>query len=248
MRSATRSTSSAPTRRPATILKTSLHDFEGDKTYTEKLGHNFPLNKTFAEVKPADYDAVYVAGGRGPEYIRIDKRVQAIIRHFHETDKPIFTICHGVQVLMAVPETIRGKEVAALRILRAGGDGGRRQLHRRAADRRACRRQARLGQGLAGPRRVHARMPEGARHRDPPRRAGAEGEGGLSKRAPLHSRRERAWRCGISATTRTFEGRLTQTSADKGDEVPALFRQTRRAERRDLGLDSAASLRNCVAA
>jgi putative intracellular protease/amidase len=45
----------------------------------------------------AGYDAVYVAGGRGPEYIRIDKRVQAIVRHFHEADKPIFTICHGVQ-------------------------------------------------------------------------------------------------------------------------------------------------------
>jgi protease I len=72
------------------------------------------VNKTFSEVKPEEYDAVYVAGGRGPEYIRIDKRVQAIVRHFHETGKPIFTICHGVQVLMAVPETIRGKEVAAL--------------------------------------------------------------------------------------------------------------------------------------
>ena len=72
------------------------------------------LTKTFSRSTPADYDAVYVAGGRGPEYIRIDKRVQAIIRHFHQADKPIFTICHGVQVLMAVPETIRGKKVAAL--------------------------------------------------------------------------------------------------------------------------------------
>lgn len=103
-----------PDKKAGEILKTSLHDFEGDKTYTEKPGHNYILSKTFASVKPADYDAVYVAGGRGPEYIRIDKRVQAIVRHFHEADKPIFTICHGVQVLMAVPETIRGKEVAAL--------------------------------------------------------------------------------------------------------------------------------------
>jgi protease I len=103
-----------PDRKAGDVLKTSLHDFEGDQTYTEKLGHNYILNKTFAEVDPAEYDAVYVAGGRGPEYIRIDKRVQAIVRHFHETDKPIFTICHGVQVLMAVPETIRGKKVAAL--------------------------------------------------------------------------------------------------------------------------------------
>ena len=103
-----------PDKKAGEILKTSLHDFEGDKTYTEKLGHNYILSKSFSAVKPQSYDAVYVAGGRGPEYIRIDKRVQAIIRYFHEADKPIFTICHGVQVLMAVPETIRGKEVAAL--------------------------------------------------------------------------------------------------------------------------------------
>ena len=96
------------------MLRTSLHDFEGDQRYTEKLGHNYILNKTFADVNPADYDAVYAAGGRGPEYIRIDKRVQAIVRHFHESDKPIFTICHGVQVLMAAPESIRGRQVAAL--------------------------------------------------------------------------------------------------------------------------------------
>src|SRR4051812_21507104 len=103
-----------PDRKAGEILKTSLHDFEGDKTYTEKPGHNFPLKKSFSDVKPEDYDAVYVAGGRGPEYIRINKRVQEIIRYFHKAEKPIFTICHGVQVLMAVPETIRGKEVAAL--------------------------------------------------------------------------------------------------------------------------------------
>jgi protease I len=103
-----------PDRKAGEILKTSLHDLEGDKTHTEKPGHNYILSKGFSSVKPAKYDAVYVAGGRGPEYIRIDKRVQAIVRHFHEADKPIFTICHGVQVLVAVPETIRGREVAGL--------------------------------------------------------------------------------------------------------------------------------------
>ncbi len=103
-----------PDKKSGAILKTSLHDFEGDQTYTEKLGHNVILNKTFAKADPADYDAVYCAGGRGPEYIRIDKRVQAIVRHFHEADKPIFTICHGVQILIAVDGVVRGKEVAAL--------------------------------------------------------------------------------------------------------------------------------------
>ncbi len=103
-----------PDKKAGDVLKTSLHDFEGHQTYTEKLGHDYILNKTFAEVNPADYDAVYAAGGRGPEYIRIDKRVQALVRHFHETGKPIFTICHGVQILIAVDGVVRGKEVAAL--------------------------------------------------------------------------------------------------------------------------------------
>jgi protease I len=103
-----------PDKKAGEVLKTSLHDFEGHQTYTEKLGHDYILNKTFAEVKPEEYDAVYCAGGRGPEYIRIDKRVQAFVRHFHEAGKPIFTICHGVQILIAVDGVVRGKEVAAL--------------------------------------------------------------------------------------------------------------------------------------
>ena len=103
-----------PGKKAGEILKTSLHDFEGDKTYTEKLGHNYVLNKSFAEVRPEQYDAVYCAGGRGPEYIRINPRVQEIVRHFHEADKPIFTICHGVQILVAVDGVVRGKTVSAL--------------------------------------------------------------------------------------------------------------------------------------
>lgn len=103
-----------PDKKSGDLIKTSLHDFEGDQTYTEKLGHFHPINKTFSEINPADYDAIYCAGGRGPEYIRIDPRVQALVRHFHETDKPIFTICHGVQILIAVDGVVKGKRVAAL--------------------------------------------------------------------------------------------------------------------------------------
>ena len=141
-----------PGKKAGEVIKTSLHDFEGHQTYTEKLGHDYYVNKTFAEVNPAEYDAVYCAGGRGPEYIRIDKGVQAIVRHFHETGKPIFTICHGVQILIAVDGVVRGREVAALQycepeVTLAGGI-----YIDVAADRRACRRQHRLRQGLAGPR------------------------------------------------------------------------------------------------
>jgi protease I len=104
-----------PDKKAGDRIKTSLHDFEGHQTYTEKLGHDYILNKTFAEAKPEAYDAVYCAGGRGPEYIRIDPRVQAIVRHFHEAKKPIFTICHGVQILIAVDGVVRGKSVSGLK-------------------------------------------------------------------------------------------------------------------------------------
>ena len=103
-----------PDKKAGDIIATSLHDFEGHQTYTEKPGHNQLINKTFAEIRPDEYHAVYCAGGRGPEYIRTDKRVQALVRHFHETRKPIFTICHGVQILIAVDGVVRGKRVAAL--------------------------------------------------------------------------------------------------------------------------------------
>jgi protease I len=103
-----------PDKKAGERIKTSLHDFEGDQTYTEKPGHLFTLNKSFADVDARRYDAVYCAGGRGPEYIRTDKRVQALVRHFHEAKKPIFTICHGVQILVAVDGVVRGKKVGAL--------------------------------------------------------------------------------------------------------------------------------------
>ena len=105
-----------PDKKAGDRIKTSLHDFEGDQTYTEKLGHFFTINKTFSEAEKQlnEYDAVYCAGGRGPEYIRTDKRVQAMVRHFHDAKKPIFTICHGVQILVAVDGVVRGKKVGAL--------------------------------------------------------------------------------------------------------------------------------------
>ena len=105
-----------PDKNEGDLIKTSLHDFEGDQTYTEKLGHFAEINKTFSEAEAEldSYDAVYAAGGRGPEYIRTDPRVQAMVKHFHDAKKPIFTICHGVQILMAVPGVLKGKKVAGL--------------------------------------------------------------------------------------------------------------------------------------
>jgi protease I len=103
-----------PDKKAGEMIRTSLHDFEGHQTYLERYGHLAEINKTFSEIEPADYDAVYCAGGRGPEYIRTDPRVQAMVKHFHDAHKPIFTICHGVQILIAVDGVVKGKRVAAL--------------------------------------------------------------------------------------------------------------------------------------
>jgi protease I len=82
-------------------VRTAIHDFDGAQTCSEKPGHNFTLNATFAEVQTEDYDALVILGGRVPEYIRLNSKVIAIVRHFAETHKLIATVCHGAQVLTA---------------------------------------------------------------------------------------------------------------------------------------------------
>lgn len=90
-----------PDKRAGDTVRTAIHDFEGDQTYTEKRGHNFALNATFADVAPAEYDALVIPGGRAPEYLRLNEGVLSIVRHFADAGKPIASICHGAQILTA---------------------------------------------------------------------------------------------------------------------------------------------------
>ena len=90
-----------PGKKAGQSVRTAVHDFEGDQTYTEKPGHNFTLNFSFDDVRPQDYDALILPGGRAPEYLRLNERVLALARHFAEAGKPIGAICHGIQVLTA---------------------------------------------------------------------------------------------------------------------------------------------------
>jgi protease I len=90
-----------PGKKAGETVRTAVHDFEGDQTYSEKRGHNFAINATFEEINPEDYDGLVIPGGRAPEYIRLNERVLEIVRHFAEANKPIASICHGQQVLTA---------------------------------------------------------------------------------------------------------------------------------------------------
>jgi len=101
-----------PDKKAGQHVRTAIHDFEGDQTYSEKPGHNFVLNATFAEVKPKEYDGLVVPGGRAPEYLRLNPKVLEIVRYFAEADKPIAALCHGPQILAAA-KVISGKRVNA---------------------------------------------------------------------------------------------------------------------------------------
>ncbi|MGK5034505.1 DJ-1/PfpI family protein [Janthinobacterium sp. PSPC1-1] len=101
-----------PGKKSGATIKTAIHDFEGDQTYTEKPGHLFTLNASFDEIDPADYDAVMIAGGRAPEYLRLNEKVIAAVRHFADAGKPVAAVCHGAQ-LLAAADVIRGKRISA---------------------------------------------------------------------------------------------------------------------------------------
>jgi protease I len=101
-----------PDKKAGDRVRTAVHDFEGDQTYSEKPGHNFILNATFDDIIPDNYDALVVPGGRAPEYIRLNERVLEITRHFAQANKPIAAICHGLQ-LLAAAGVLAGKKCTA---------------------------------------------------------------------------------------------------------------------------------------
>jgi protease I len=101
-----------PDKKAGESIATAIHDFEGQQTYSEKRGHNFALNATFADIKAEQYDALVIPGGRAPEYLRLDARVIAMVQHFFKTNKPVAAICHGAQ-LLAAAKVLEGKRCSA---------------------------------------------------------------------------------------------------------------------------------------
>jgi len=100
-----------PNKKAGQFVRTAIHNFEGDQTYSEKPGHNFVLNATFADVQVEKYDGLVIPGGRAPEYLRLNEKVLEIVRYFAKADKPIAAICHAAQILAAAG-VVAGKEVS----------------------------------------------------------------------------------------------------------------------------------------
>ena len=101
-----------PGKKAGDKIRTAIHDFEGDQTYTEKPGHAFALNGTFGESRASDYDALIIPGGRAPEYLRLNARLLSLVRDFASANKPIAGICHGIQILTAAG-VVAGRSLTA---------------------------------------------------------------------------------------------------------------------------------------
>ncbi|MBF9233180.1 DJ-1/PfpI family protein [Microvirga alba] len=101
-----------PEKKAGDAIATSIHDFEGQQTYSEKRGHNFTLNASFSEITAENYDALVIPGGRAPEYLRLNDKVIATVKHFFETGKPVAAICHGAQILAAA-RVLEGRTCSA---------------------------------------------------------------------------------------------------------------------------------------
>jgi deglycase len=101
-----------PGKKAGETVRTAIHDFEGDQTYSEKRGHNFQLNAAFADIKAESYDALVIPGGRAPEYLRTNEKVLEIVRHFFKAQKPVASLCHGAQLLVAAG-VAKGRSMSA---------------------------------------------------------------------------------------------------------------------------------------
>lgn len=93
-------------------VRTAIHDFEGDQTYSEKPGHNFAVTFDFEKVVVDNYVGLVIPGGRAPEYIRLNDNVLNIVREFTSKNKPIASVCHGQQILAAAG-VLKGKVCTA---------------------------------------------------------------------------------------------------------------------------------------
>jgi protease I len=99
-----------PGKKKGDTVRTAIHDFEGDQTYTEKRGHNFTLNASFDEIDVTKYDGLVIPGGRAPEYLRLSAKVLETVRYFAKADKPIAALCHGAQ-LLAAAGVLKGRKL-----------------------------------------------------------------------------------------------------------------------------------------
>ncbi len=101
----------APERRRYQMV---LHEIKPGWTITKEWeGYTLQCDIPFSEVEPSEYAGIFFSGGRAPEYIRYDPDLVRITKHFFATNKPIASVCHGVEI-PAYADCVRGRRMATV--------------------------------------------------------------------------------------------------------------------------------------
>ncbi len=101
----------APERR---LYQMVLHEVRPGWTITKEWeGYQLAADVAFAEIDPTQYLGIFFSGGRAPEYLRYDEHLLNVTRYFFETDRPIGSVCHGVEI-PAAADCVRGRRMATV--------------------------------------------------------------------------------------------------------------------------------------
>ena len=91
-----------------------LHEVKPGWTITKEWeGYTIEADVAFRDIDPADYLGIFFSGGRAPEYIRDDPDLIRITRHFFEANKPVASVCHGVEI-PAYAGCVKGRRMATV--------------------------------------------------------------------------------------------------------------------------------------
>lgn len=89
--------------------------FEAGETVEGKKGEvSVTIDKSIDDVSPEDFDALLIPGGFSPDQLRKDDRFLEFTRSFSNDSKPIFSICHGPQLLINA-EVVKGKDITSVK-------------------------------------------------------------------------------------------------------------------------------------
>ena len=91
-----------------------MHEVRPGWTITKEWeGYQIEAEVAFSEIKEEDYLGIFFSGGRAPEYIREDPDLIRITQHFFDENKPIASVCHGVEI-PARADRVRGRRMATV--------------------------------------------------------------------------------------------------------------------------------------
>ncbi|MGI9240843.1 MAG: DJ-1/PfpI family protein [Verrucomicrobiales bacterium] len=91
-----------------------LHEVKPGWTITKEWeGYSIEADLAFSEVDETEYLGIFFSGGRAPEYIRYDEDLVRITKYFFAEEKPIASVCHGVEI-PAYADCVRGRRMATV--------------------------------------------------------------------------------------------------------------------------------------